>query len=72
MNVAHILLGCPWIYDKNATNFCKENTYTFSHNEKTIRLAPARLHDYNKDKGTISNFSHSNIQPKQLHSLMQI
>jgi len=36
MDVAHILLGHPRLYDKNATNFGKDNTFVFLHNGKRI------------------------------------
>ena len=29
MDVAHVLLGRPWLYDLNATNFGKDNIYSF-------------------------------------------
>ena len=52
IDVAHILSSCPWLYDKNATNFRKGNTYVFIRNGKTIRLAPVRPSEHNKPKGT--------------------
>jgi len=57
MDVEHVLLGHPWIYDKNATNFGQNNTHLFSHNGKT------RPQDYNKTKGTTTESLHSNKQP---------
>ena len=38
-----ILLGRPWIYDKNGTNGMHDNTYTFAHNGKHVRLHPMKL-----------------------------
>ena len=29
MDVAHVLLGCHWIYDLNVTNFGRDNIYSF-------------------------------------------
>ena len=29
MDVAHVLLGRPWLYDLNVTNFGKDNIYSF-------------------------------------------
>lgn len=66
MDVAHVLLGRPWLYDKNATNFGKDNTYVFTHNGKRIKLAPARPSDH---KGTSPKTSHSKTHTKKLHFL---
>ena len=29
MDVAHVLLRCPWLYGLNVTNFGKDNLYSF-------------------------------------------
>ena len=34
MDVAHILLGWPWLYDLDVTNFGRSNTYGFKINGK--------------------------------------
>ncbi|VVA38897.1 PREDICTED: reverse mRNAase, partial [Prunus dulcis] len=41
MNVAHVLLGRPWLYDHRVQNCGRENTYTFQHEGKSITLRPA-------------------------------
>jgi len=38
MDVAHILLGCPWLYDWNVSHNRRENTYTFRYMNKNITL----------------------------------
>lgn len=42
MNVAHILLGRPWLYDLDVTNHGRENTYVFKYKGKNIILTPAK------------------------------
>jgi len=42
MNVAHILLGSPWLYDSNVTSCDESNTYTFIYNDKKIVLISAK------------------------------
>eukprot|EP00268_Persea_americana_P063065 TRINITY_DN8139_c0_g1_i3.p1 TRINITY_DN8139_c0_g1~~TRINITY_DN8139_c0_g1_i3.p1 ORF type:complete len:177 (-),score=19.39 TRINITY_DN8139_c0_g1_i3:51-581(-) len=37
-----ILLGRPWMYDKNDTNGMRDNTYTFMHGEKQVTLRPMK------------------------------
>ena len=42
MNVAHLLLGRPWLYD-NTVKYCsRNNTYKFTHDKKAILLRPAK------------------------------
>ena len=43
MDSCNILLGRPWIYDKNGTNRMRDNTYTFMHGEKQVTLCPMKL-----------------------------
>lgn len=69
MDVARVLLGHPWLYDKNATNFGKDNTYVITHSGKRIKLAPARPSDHVKTKGTSPKTSHSKTHTKKLHFL---
>ncbi|KAL3507023.1 hypothetical protein ACH5RR_032405 [Cinchona calisaya] len=40
MIVAHILLGEPWLYDRDVEYSGKENTYSFKFNDKHIILKP--------------------------------
>ena len=42
MDVAHVLLGRPWLYDLNVTNFGKDNIYSFKYKGKNIILRPAK------------------------------
>ncbi|KAJ0980671.1 hypothetical protein J5N97_008926 [Dioscorea zingiberensis] len=42
MDVAHILLGRPWLYDLDVTHHGRANTYVFMHKGKSIMLTPAR------------------------------
>ena len=42
MDVAHVLLGRPWLYDLNVTNFGKYNIYSFKYKGKNIILRPAK------------------------------
>ena len=40
MDVAHILLGHPWLYNLSVSHRGKENTYTFRYLNKSITLNP--------------------------------
>ncbi|CAL8999705.1 unnamed protein product [Prunus brigantina] len=40
MDVNHILLGRPWIYDHNVTILGRENICSFIHKGKNIKLKP--------------------------------
>jgi len=40
MDVAHILLGRPWLYDRNVSYNGRENTYNFRYIKKNITLNP--------------------------------
>ena len=42
MDVAHVLLGRPWLYDLNVTNFGKDKIYSFKCDGKNIILRPAK------------------------------
>ena len=42
MDVAHVLLGHPWLYDFNVTNFGKDNIYSFKYKGKNIILRLAK------------------------------
>ena len=42
MDVAHVLLGRPWLYDLNVNNFGKDNIYYFKYKGKNIILRPAK------------------------------
>ena len=47
MDVAHVLLGRPWLYDLNVTNFGKDNIYSFEYKGKNIILRPAKPKSWN-------------------------
>ena len=59
MDVVHILLGCPQLYDKNVTNLKKDNTYVLIHNEKRLAQLLFDLHNIIRPKKRT---------PKSLHS----
>jgi len=40
MDIAHLLLGRPWLYDQNIVHHCRENTSTFRFQNKNITLTP--------------------------------
>lgn len=42
MDVAHILLGRPWLYDHDITRFGRSNTYVFMHGGKKMVLKPVQ------------------------------
>ena len=42
MDVAHILIGRPWLYDQNVLYNGRENIYTFRYMNKNITLNPCR------------------------------
>ena len=51
MDVAHVLLGRPWLYDLNVTIFGKDNIYSCKYKGKNIilRLAKAKNCNGNRD-----------------------
>ena len=60
MNVAHVLLRCPWLYDLNVTNFGKDNIYSFKYKGKNIVLRHA------KPKGCIGKHDISKLLEQNL------
>ena len=60
MDVAHVLLGRPWLYDLNVTNFGKDNIYSFKYKGKNIILRPAKPKDCN-GKRDISKLPERNL-----------
>uniref|UniRef100_A0A5B7BML6 RNA-directed DNA polymerase n=1 Tax=Davidia involucrata TaxID=16924 RepID=A0A5B7BML6_DAVIN len=42
MDVAHILLGRPWLYDMDVLHHGRANTYTFKYGGKTYQLNPSK------------------------------
>ena len=63
MDVAHVLLGCPWLYDLNVTNFGKDNIYSFNYKGKNIILRPT------KPKGCNGKRDISKLPELNLHIL---
>lgn len=67
MDIAHILLGIPWLFAKSVKHFGRTNTYVFEHDGKRIRLCPS------KSKNTPSvktSTPQASIEPrKPLHIL---
>lgn len=45
MDVAHILLGRPWLYDLDVCNYGRSNTFSFVHDGKKLVLKPAKPSD---------------------------
>ena len=60
MDVTHVLLGRPWLYDLNVTNFGKDNIYSFKYKCKNIILRPAKPKDCN-GKRDISKLPERNL-----------
>ncbi|XP_022852355.1 uncharacterized protein LOC111373989 [Olea europaea var. sylvestris] len=54
MDVAHILLGRAWLYDRDVRHFGRDNTYEFLHDGKTILFLPAKPSDPPKKTTSIS------------------
>ncbi|PKA46484.1 hypothetical protein AXF42_Ash012617 [Apostasia shenzhenica] len=42
MNIAHVLLGRPWLYDRDVIHYGRSNTYTFTFKGKKVKLNPAK------------------------------
>eukprot|EP00268_Persea_americana_P063791 TRINITY_DN8317_c0_g1_i1.p1 TRINITY_DN8317_c0_g1~~TRINITY_DN8317_c0_g1_i1.p1 ORF type:complete len:102 (-),score=13.90 TRINITY_DN8317_c0_g1_i1:753-1058(-) len=42
MDSGDILLGRPWMYDKNDTHGMRDNTYTFMHGGKQVTIHPMK------------------------------
>lgn len=67
IDIAHILLGRPWLYDLDVTNHEKENTYVFSYKGKKIILRSTKLSE--KDKSRTLKSSQQAPTIKGLHLL---
>ena len=59
-NVAHVFLGCPWLYGLNVTNFGKDIIYSFKYKGKNIILRPTKPKGCN-DKRDISKLPERNL-----------
>eukprot|EP00268_Persea_americana_P051988 TRINITY_DN5796_c0_g1_i4.p1 TRINITY_DN5796_c0_g1~~TRINITY_DN5796_c0_g1_i4.p1 ORF type:complete len:141 (+),score=20.59 TRINITY_DN5796_c0_g1_i4:625-1047(+) len=42
MDSCDILLGCPWMYNKNGINGMRDNTYKFMLGERQVTLCPMK------------------------------
>ena len=40
MNVGHVILGRPWLYEKDVTIYGQSNMCQFEHEDKKIKLSP--------------------------------
>ena len=60
MDVAHVLLGLPWLYDLNVINFGKDNIYSFKYKGKNIILRHAKPKSCNS-KSDISKLPERNL-----------
>ena len=60
MDVAHVLLSRPWLYDLDVTNFGKDNIYSFKYKGKNITLRPIKPKGCN-DKRDISKLPERNL-----------
>jgi len=52
MDIAHILLCHPWLYDRNVSHNGRENTYAFRYMNKNITLNPCRLRELPSSPGS--------------------
>ncbi|XP_028790924.1 uncharacterized protein LOC114746810 [Neltuma alba] len=68
MDVSHILLGCPWLYDHDVTIQGRANNHIFKHEGKTILLRPAKPEP--KAKGPAA-MKESTSKPINLHLLTE-
>ena len=50
IDVTHVLLGRPWLYDLNVTKFGKYNIYSFKYKGNNIILIPAKPKDCNSKR----------------------
>lgn len=63
MDVCHLLLGCPWQYDRSVIHDRYRNTYAFVKNSVKITLGPSKVGNVPKPfKGKGNNFLTSNVK----------
>ena len=60
MDVAHVLLGHPWLYYLYVTNFGKDHIYSFKYKDKNIILRSSKPKGCNGKRG-ISKLSERNL-----------
>ncbi|KAL5715946.1 hypothetical protein ACHQM5_017696 [Ranunculus cassubicifolius] len=73
MRVTHIILGRPWIYDRDVYHCGRENTYSFLFKSKKIVLKPMRTaemekYKVNKSKSHVGEKATGDVK-KPLHIL---
>ena len=71
MDVGHIILGRPWIYDLDVTNFGRTNIRVFNYKDKKVKLHPLPPKDKigKKENDEKANTSASSSKTKSLHIL---
>ena len=50
MKVTHIILGRPWLFDRNVKHYGRENTYALMVGKKEVVLKPMTLAEMDKFK----------------------
>ncbi|XP_010253018.1 PREDICTED: uncharacterized protein LOC104594433 [Nelumbo nucifera] len=61
MDVAHVLLGHPWLYDMNVTHYGRSNTYIIKHNGKSILVKLAKPSKKDKSKKNLKGKAESGL-----------
>ena len=71
MDVGHFILGRPWIYDLDVTNFGRTNICVFNFKEKKVKLHPLPPKDKTSKKESEEKASTSapKSKTKSLHIL---
>ena len=50
MDACHVLLGRPWLFDREVMHNGRLNTYTFTKDHKKITLTPLKISSLSKPK----------------------
>ena len=71
MDVGHLILGRPWIYDLDVTNFGRTNICVFNFKDKKVKLHPLPPKDKTgkKESGEKASTSAPNSKTKGMHIL---
>lgn len=67
MNVAHILPGWPWLYERSVTHYGKQNNYLFMYNRPNDTLCPSKPREIPSAK--VKVYSVPTQLTKSLHAL---
>ena len=51
MDVGHIILGRPWLFDLDLTIYGRTNQYSFVHNGKRVKIMPTQPKPPTREKG---------------------